>query len=60
MDDASLGVALLTETDAERAKTLAQRLNELNAARQQEEGAIYEAASAAIEADDLTDKRGIV
>lgn len=60
MEDASLGVALLTETDAERAKTLAQRLNELNAARQQEEGAIYEAASAAIEADDLTDKRGIV
>lgn len=60
MEDASLGVALLTEADAGRARALAQRLNELNAARQREEGAIYEAACAAIEADDLTEKRGIV
>ena len=60
MADAALGVALLTETDAVRAKELALRLNELNIARQHEEGAIYEAACAAIEADDLTDKRTIV
>lgn len=60
MADASLGVALLTETDAGRARALALRLNELNAARQREESAIFEAASAAIEMDDLTEKRGIV
>ncbi len=60
MEDASLSVALLTETEKGRALQLAERLDQLNQARQREEGAVYEDAVKAIEADDLTDKRTIV
>ena len=60
MEDASIAVELLTETDPARAKELAGRLNALNVARQQEESAIYADACAAIDGDDLTDKRTIV
>ncbi len=60
MEDASLSVSLLTETEKGRALQLAERLDQLNQARQREEGAVYEDAVHAIEADDLTDKRTIV
>lgn len=60
MEDASLSVALLTETEKERALRLAEKLDQLNHARQREESAVFEDAAKAIEEDDLTKKRTIV
>lgn len=60
MEDAGLCVELLCTADAARAEELAQKLNALNRQRQQEEGAIVEAAARMVEESDLTFRRSIL
>ncbi len=60
MEDAALAVDLLIEEDPKNMREAAQRLNELNDLRREEEQEIYRAASAMLDADDLCAKRSIV
>ncbi len=60
IEAAAHAVDLLLEREPEKLAALAERLDALNEQRRAEEAAIYSAACAAVEADDLCEKRSIV
>lgn len=60
LEDASLAVELLTETDPGRARERAMKLDSLNTARKDEENAVTTEAAATLDAGDLSKKRSIV
>lgn len=60
IEAAAHAVNLLIEEDPDKLAALAERLNALNEQRRGEEAAIYSSACAALEADDLCERRSIV
>lgn len=60
IEEAGIAVSLLMETDAEKAASLAKKLDELNQKRKAEEGAIFSSACDMLKDVDLTDRRCIV